>query len=85
MRVSVPVLSVQMKVTEPSVSTASSRLYQRVLGRHGARAPGQRERHGRQQALGDQCDGDSQGEQEALHRGEPKQLGRSEQDSADAD
>jgi hypothetical protein len=79
--VSVPVLSVQMKVVEPSVSTASSRRTS-APRRAIARADRQRECHCRQEALGNERDGDAYGEEKAFCRGQPDEKpDRKERDS----
>ena len=86
LRVSVPVLSVQMNVVEPSVSTASRLRTSTWRLRHLLGAPRQRERHGRQQRLGDEGDGDADGEHEAVGGGVAEQHRRAAKKSAaDAD
>ncbi len=66
--VSVPVLSVQMTVVEPSVSTALSRLTTAPRARQRAHTDGERERDRRQQPLRDV--GDEQADREPERVGE---------------
>ena len=68
LRVSVPVLSVQMNVVEPRVSTDSSRRTRAWRRGHPLRAHRQRQRHGRQQPLGHERDRHADREQEPVRR-----------------
>ena len=76
LRVSVPVLSVQMKVVEPSVSTDSRRRTRalRAAIRWAPTRQGQGDR--RQQALGDERDGHADGEEEAVAQAAGRARGR---------
>ena len=71
LRVRVPVLSVQMKVVDPSVSTASRRRTRAWLAGHALGADGQGQRHRRQRALRDEGHGDADREEEAVVGGVP--------------
>ena len=55
--VSVPVLSVQITVAQPSVSTAGSLRIEHVARRHPLHADGERDRDDRRQSFGDGGDG----------------------------
>ena len=74
--VSVPVLSVQITVVEPSVSTALSRLTSAPLAGQRADADGERERDRRQQPLGDVGDEQADREDERLGERQARRAGR---------
>ena len=84
LRVNVPVLSVQMNVVEPSVSTASSRRT-KAAGGTCAAPDRERQRDGGQQPLRHERHGDADREQEAVRCRRSDQHGDAEESQATAD
>ena len=86
LRVSVPVLSVQMTVVLPSVSTAGSRRTTARRRGHPLHADGERDRDDRRQPLGDRGDGERHRRERRVERAvAARERDRDEQQRDDAD